>query len=83
MTAIANLLSALGPWLLAVTLLCSLFILALRTVAEPFAPGIEFGPLVRRLIDRGLLERIKVGTRVRITKMALIDFVSRGGSERL
>ena len=38
---------------------------------------------VRRLIDRGLLERIKVGTRVRITKMALIDFVSRGGSERL
>ena len=56
MTAIANLLVALGPWLLAVTLICSLFILALRTVAEPFAPGIEFGPLVRRLIDRRALE---------------------------
>ena len=56
MTAFANLLSALVPWLLAVTLICSLFILVLRFVAEPFAPGIEFGPLVRRLIDRRALE---------------------------
>ncbi|MBR3504044.1 MAG: hypothetical protein IKO07_07345 [Clostridia bacterium] len=56
MTAFVNLLSALVPWLLAVTLICSLFILALRFVAEPFAPGIEFGPLVRRLIDRRALE---------------------------
>ena len=37
MTAFANLLSALVPWLLAVTLICSLFILVLRFVAEPFA----------------------------------------------
>ena len=56
MTAFANLLSALVPWLLAVTLICSLFIRVLRFVAEPFAPGIEFGPLVRRLIDRRELE---------------------------
>ena len=56
MTTFANLLSALVPWLLAITLICSLFILMLRFIAEPFAPGIEFGPLVRRLIDRRALE---------------------------
>jgi|GEM_PF-690822 len=56
MTSLSNLLSSLIPWLLAVTLGCTLFILLLRCVAEPFAPGIEFGPLVRRLVNRRALE---------------------------
>lgn len=52
----SDLLSALVPWLLAAVSGCSLVILALRCGAEPFAPGIEFGPLVRRLIERRPLE---------------------------
>ena len=56
MTVLSNLLSSLVPWLLAVTLGCSALILVLRFFAEPFAPGIEFGPLVRRLVNRQALE---------------------------
>ena len=56
MTVLSNLMSSLIPWLLAVTLACSLGILLLRFFAEPFAPGIEFGPLVRRLVNRRALE---------------------------
>lgn len=56
MQAMADLLSALVPWLLAAVMGSAFIILALRTAAEPFAPGIEFGPLVRRLIERRPLE---------------------------
>ena len=56
MSFLSNLLSSLIPWLLAMMLICSLFILLLRFFAEPFAPGIEFGPLVRRLVNRRALE---------------------------
>ena len=56
MSFLSNLLSSLIPWLLGVMLVCSLLILLLRFCAEPFAPGIEFGPLVRRLVNRQPLE---------------------------
>ena len=52
MNTLADLLSSLVPWLLAAITGCSFVILVLRYLAEPLAPGIEFGPLVRRLIDR-------------------------------
>lgn len=56
MNTLADLLSSLVPWLLAAITGCSFVILVLRYLAEPLAPGIEFGPLVRRLIDRRALE---------------------------
>ena len=56
MNFLANLLSSLVPWLLAITMVFSLLILLLRCIAEPFAPGIEFGSLVRRLVDHRALE---------------------------
>ncbi|MBO4298276.1 MAG: hypothetical protein J5602_00845 [Clostridia bacterium] len=56
MIFLSNLLSSLIPWLLAMMLVCSLFIVLMRFFAEPFAPGIEFGSLVRRLVNRRALE---------------------------
>ena len=51
-----DLLSSLAPWLLVLTMGCSLLILLLRGCAEPFAPGIAFGSLVRRLVNHQRLD---------------------------
>ena len=56
MISISDFMSVLAPFLTGAALFCAFAILAVRCLAEPFAPGIKFGPLVRRLVDRRELE---------------------------
>ena len=41
----------IASWLTIGAMGVSLLVLLIRYIAEPFAPGLAFGPLIRRLID--------------------------------
>lgn len=43
--------ASIASWLAVAAMGVSLLVLLIRYIAEPFAPGLAFGPLIRRLID--------------------------------
>lgn len=51
MNGFASAFAMIASWLTIGAMGVSLLVLLIRYIAEPFAPGLAFGPLIRRLID--------------------------------
>lgn len=51
MNGLARALSVVAPWLVILSMSVTLVVLLIRYFLEPAAPGVPFGPLMRRLID--------------------------------